>query len=160
LPAIRARRPIASSDIYDDGTAIFIAPNPARRCTAYSIAAHSLYEESHPQLQFYPEGILVMEKTQFFSRDDRSAGIRNSRFVRSSKLWPWSIKLEGSRRLGVARVSLIHIDPADLALMIRHTLDPALARCLRSWETIARRRRVRKAFVRPRRLQKRRLRHY
>jgi hypothetical protein len=103
------------AEIYDDGTAIFIAPNPTRRCTAYSIAAHSLYEESHPQLQFYPEGILVMEKTQFFSRDDRSAGIRNSRFVRSSKPWPWSIKLEGSRRLGARKVSLIYIDPADLA---------------------------------------------
>jgi hypothetical protein len=103
------------AEIYDDGTAIFTAPNPARRCTAYSIAAHSLYEESHPQLQFYPEGILALEKTQFFSRDDRSAGIRNSRFVRSSKPWPWSIKLEGSRRLGARKVSLIYIDPADLA---------------------------------------------
>ena len=102
------------AEIYDDGSAIFTAPNPARRCTAYSIAAHSLYEESHPQLQYYPEGILVMEKTQFFSRDGRSAGIRNSRFVHSAKPWPWSIKLEGSRRLGSRKVSLIHLDPADL----------------------------------------------
>ncbi len=102
------------AEVYDDGSAIFTAPNPARRCTAYSIAAHSLYEESHPQLQYYPEGILVMEKTQFFSRDGRSAGIRNSRFVRSARPWPWSIKLEGSRRLGARKVSLIHLDPADL----------------------------------------------
>lgn len=102
------------AEIYDDGTALFVAPNPARRCTAYSIAAHSLYEESHPQLQFYPEGILAMEKTEFFSRDARTAGIRNSRFIRSDKPWPWSIKLEGSRKLGQRKVSLIHIDPADL----------------------------------------------
>ncbi|MBR1267675.1 DUF4387 family protein [Bradyrhizobium sp. AUGA SZCCT0222] len=103
------------AEVYDDGSATFTAPNPARRCTAYSIAAHSLYEESHPQLQYYPEGILAMEKTQFFSRDSRSAGIRNSRFVHSSKPWPCSIKLEGSRRLGSRKVSLIHIDPADLS---------------------------------------------
>src|ERR1700722_18700217 len=103
------------AEIYDDGSAIFIPPNMTRRCTAYSIPAHALYEESHPQLQFYPEVILVMEKTQFFSRDDRAAGIRNSRFVRSSKPWPWSIKLEGSRRLGARKVSLIYIDPAELA---------------------------------------------
>jgi hypothetical protein len=102
------------AEVYDDGSAIFTAPNPARRCTAYSIAAHSLYEESHPQLQYYPEGVLVMEKTQFFSRDGRSAGIRNSRFVHSARPWPWSIKLEGSRRLGARKVSLIHLDPADL----------------------------------------------
>jgi hypothetical protein len=103
------------AEIYDDGSAVFTAPNPARRCTAYSIAAHSLYEESHPQLQYYPEGILVMEKTQFFSRDSRSAGIRGSRFVYAGKPWPWSIKLEGSRRVGARKVSLIHLDPADLA---------------------------------------------
>src|SRR5271170_314386 len=103
------------AEIYDNGSALFVAPNPTRRCTAYSIAAHSLYEESHPQLQFYPEGILAMEKTQFFSKDSRVAGIRNSRFVRAGKPWPWSIKLEGCRRLGGRKVSLIYIDPADLS---------------------------------------------
>jgi hypothetical protein len=102
------------AEIYDDGSALFVAPNPARRCTPYSIAAHSLYEESHPQLQFYPEGILAMEKTEFFAKDARTAGIRGSRFIRSSRPWPWSIKLEGSRRLGRRKVSLIYIDPADL----------------------------------------------
>src|SRR6202167_5140005 len=102
------------AEIYDDGSAIFIPPNLTRRCTAYSIAAHSLYEESHPQLQFYPEGILVMEKTQFFAVDGKTAGIRGSQFVRSSKPWPWSIKLEGSRLVGKRKVSLIYIDPADL----------------------------------------------
>ena len=40
---------------------------------------------------------------------------RNSRFVHSAKPWPWSIKLEGSRRLGFRKVSLIHLDPADLS---------------------------------------------
>ncbi|MFT3988707.1 DUF4387 family protein [Aestuariivirga sp.] len=102
------------AEIYDDGSALFVAPNPQRRCTPYSIAAHSLYEESHPQLQFYPEGILVMEKTEFFAKDSRTAGIRNSQFVRSSKPWPWSIKLEGARRLGARKVSLLRIDQADL----------------------------------------------
>lgn len=103
------------AEIYDDGTALFLAPNPDRRCTPYSIAAHSLYEESHPQLQFYPEGVLVMDKTEFFARDGRVTGIRNSQFARSSEALPLSIKLEGSRRLGARKVSLIHIDAADLA---------------------------------------------
>ncbi|WP_299134444.1 acyclic terpene utilization AtuA family protein, partial [uncultured Amaricoccus sp.] len=103
------------AEIYDDGSAVFVAPNPDRRCTPYSIAAHSLYEESHPQLQFYPEGILAMEKTEFFARDGRAAGIRGSRFVRSGKPWPWSIKLEGARRLGGRKVSLLRLDPADVA---------------------------------------------
>jgi Domain of unknown function (DUF4387)/Acyclic terpene utilisation family protein AtuA len=99
--------------IYDDGTALFTPPNPARRCTAHSIAVHSLYERSHPQLQFYPEGILVLENTRFFSSDSRTAGIRDSRLIRPGRTW--SIKLEGSRRLGACKVSLIHVDAADLA---------------------------------------------
>lgn len=102
------------AEIYDDGTALFVAPNKWRRCTPYSIAAHSLYEESHPELQFYPEGILCMEHTEFFAKDGRTAGIRNSQFVRSEKPWPWSIKLEGARLVGKRKISLLYIDPADL----------------------------------------------
>jgi hypothetical protein len=103
------------AEIYDDGTAIFTAPNAARRCTVHSLAAHSLYQQSHAQLQFYPEGVLVMERAQFFSRDGRSAGIRNSYFINAGKPWPLSIKLEGAVRLGSRKVSLIHIDPVALA---------------------------------------------
>ena len=55
-----------------------------------------------------------MEKTEFFARDGRTAGIRGSRFVRAGKPWPWSIKLEGARRLGARNVSLLYADPADL----------------------------------------------
>ncbi|BAO91419.1 DUF4387 family protein [Caballeronia cordobensis] len=102
------------AEIYDDGSAVFTAPNDSRRCTPYSIAAHSLYEESHPQLQFYPEGVLAMASTAFFAVDARSAGIRDSRFYRTGKPWPLSIKLEGSRRVGMRKVSLIHLRPGDM----------------------------------------------
>lgn len=102
------------AEIYDDNSAIFIAPNPERRCTADSIAAHSLYEESHPQLQFYPEGVLAMESTEFFTRDGFTAGIRGSQFVDAGKPWPLSIKLEGSHRVGPRKVSLLHIDQQAL----------------------------------------------
>ncbi|MGE8185815.1 DUF4387 family protein [Pseudomonas sp. NPDC086278] len=103
------------AEIYDDNSAIFIAPNQERRCTADSIAAHSLYEESHPQLQYYPEGVLAMEGTEFFTNDAFTAGIRGSQFVHAGKPWPLSIKLEGSTRVGARRVSLLHIDPAALS---------------------------------------------
>jgi hypothetical protein len=102
-------------EVYDDGSVLFVAPNPSRRCTASSIAVHALYQECHPQLQFYPEGILTMEKTKFFSRDSRSAGIRDSRLVRAGKPWPWSIKLEGARRLGPRKASLLYIGATDLS---------------------------------------------
>jgi hypothetical protein len=102
------------AEIYDDRTAVFTAPNSGRRCSAHSLAAHSLYQQSHPQLQLLPEGVLATEQTQFFSLGSRSAGIRDSRFIRAGKAKPWSLKLEGSRRLGARKVSLIYIDPADV----------------------------------------------
>src|SRR6202012_4080422 len=100
------------AEIYDDGWALFIPPNPQRRCTVHSIASHSLYEESHPQLQIYPEGVLNTESTEFYARDARVAGIRGSRLGRQRARW--SLKLEGVRRLGYRRVSLLYIDPADI----------------------------------------------
>jgi hypothetical protein len=102
------------AEIYDDGSAVFITPDESRRCTPYSIAAHSLYEEAHPQLQFYPEGVLSMAKTEFFAVDTHTAGIRKSRFYRTGKPWPLSIKLEGARCVGLRRVSLVQLDPADV----------------------------------------------
>lgn len=99
------------AEIYDDGTALFVAPNADRSCTPYSIAAHSLYEESHPELQFYPEGVLCMEHTEFFAAGPKVAGIRKSVFAHSDDL---TIKLEGARRVGRRRVSVVPFDAADL----------------------------------------------
>ena len=93
------------AEVYDDGTAHFVAPNRWRKCTPYSIAAHSLYEESHPQLQFYPEGVLTMEHTEFFAVSPAVAGIRNSVFAHSS---PMTLKLEGSRWMGRRKVSVLY----------------------------------------------------
>jgi hypothetical protein len=100
------------AEIYDDGWALFIPPNPQQRCTVHSIASHSLYEESHPQLQIYPEGVLNTEATEFYAKDARVAGIRGSRLVRGRVRW--SINLEGVRRLGHRKLSLLYIDPADI----------------------------------------------
>jgi hypothetical protein len=41
------------------------------------------------------EGVLAIVRTEFFSVDMRSAGIRKSRFYRTGKPWPLSIKLRG-----------------------------------------------------------------
>jgi hypothetical protein len=92
------------AEIYDDGSALFIAPDENRRCTPYSIAVHSLHGQAHPHLRFYPEGVLAMNRTEFFAVDTRRAGIRKSRFYRTGKPWPLSIKLEGARRVGSREV--------------------------------------------------------
>ena len=102
------------AEIYDDGTALFVAPNGDRRCTPYSIAAHSLYEESHPQLQFYPEGVLCLENTEFFAHDAAVTGIRGPVFAHTDEL---TIKLEGSRHRGGRQISLVRVDADAVATL-------------------------------------------
>jgi len=91
------------AEFRDDGSVVFIPPNLARKATPYSVAAHSLYEENHPALQSYPEGILAMGSTEYFEVPPRSAGIRNAVFVNG----PLSIKLEGSMCIGKRMVSYL-----------------------------------------------------
>ena len=93
----------------DDGSVLFIAPNPNRRTTIRSIAAHSLFEESHPLLQFYPEGVLTLLETEYFQHDAGTAGLRKSGFVHR----PLTIKLEGSERVGERVVSLLFCKNLD-----------------------------------------------
>jgi hypothetical protein len=91
------------AEFREDDSVVFTPPNPDRKATVYSIAAHALYEESHPSLQYYPEGVLVMENTEYFQDGPRSAGIRKPQFVSG----PLSVKIEGSECIGRRYVSFI-----------------------------------------------------
>jgi hypothetical protein len=100
------------AEIYDDQSAFFVPPDPQRRCTVHSLAAFAMYTEGHPQLQFYPEGVLSTVSTQYHARDPRSAGLSDSRWL--SGPTNSSIKVEGARRLGYRRISLLNVDPANV----------------------------------------------
>ncbi len=88
----------------DKKSVVFTPPNKNRRATVQSVAAHSLYEESHPSLQFYPEGALTLEHSQYFQVSPQSAGTKDSYFVNNPGL---SIKLEGSEYIGKNIISLL-----------------------------------------------------
>ncbi|MCJ7594089.1 MAG: DUF4387 family protein, partial [Desulfobacterales bacterium] len=91
------------AEFTDDDRVVFFPPNPARKATTYSIAAHSLYEEDHPSLQFYPEGVLSLGKCNYFPAGDRSAGIQGSTFFKK----PLTIKIEGSKKVGERVISVL-----------------------------------------------------
>lgn len=90
----------------EDGNATFISPATERRATIKSVAAHSLYEEDHVALQFYPEGALTLEPTIYHQRSAETAGFRGSTFVRQ----PLSLKIEGSADMGERVCSFIPCD--------------------------------------------------
>ncbi len=72
-----------------------MAPN--RRATPYSVAAHSLYEQSDPYTVQEPDGRLDLSGAQYNALDDRRTRVTGAAWHES--MAPW-VKLEGARRVG------------------------------------------------------------
>ncbi len=116
------------------------ALNPARRVSAVSAAAHSLYEQSHPYLIVEPLGTVDVGAARFRELDDGSVEISGSEFRPASK---YTVKLEGATLVGHRAVSIggvrdpIAISMIDSSLERARTMvrgafgeDPALYRLI------------------------------
>lgn len=77
--------------------------NPIRRCTTLSVAAHTLYEKTNPYILPGPGGHLDLRETKFEQVTQHIARVRGSRFIPSN---PYTVKLEGARRIGYRTVSI------------------------------------------------------
>ena len=71
-------------------TARFWAPNRKRQATALSVAAHTLYEKSHPHLFGLPGGVLSTKHAVFKQRG-RVVEVEGTKLTRV----PPAVKLEG-----------------------------------------------------------------
>jgi Acyclic terpene utilisation family protein AtuA len=80
----------------DDGFVVEPA-DPAKRCTAELVAAHTLYEKSDPYHLHLPGGMLDLTGTTFEQRDPRAVRVTGSRWVPAPR---YTIKLEGAARVG------------------------------------------------------------
>jgi len=84
--------------------------NPARACTETSVAAHTLYEKSHPYLLPGPGGTLDLSQCTFRQVDDRVVEVKGSRFQASR---PYTVKLEGAELVAYRTVLVCGVrDPA------------------------------------------------
>ncbi|MFH1602345.1 MAG: acyclic terpene utilization AtuA family protein [Pseudomonadota bacterium] len=77
--------------------------NPMRRCTPYSVAAHSLYEQPDPYEVVEPGGRLDMSQTVYQRVDDRRTRVTGSRWERNPV---YTIKIEGVEQVGYRYFSL------------------------------------------------------
>ncbi|MGG3738640.1 acyclic terpene utilization AtuA family protein [Aeribacillus pallidus] len=75
--------------------------HPSRKCTIQSVAAHTLYEKSHPYLLPGPGGILDLSQCKFSQEDEQTVRVTGSQFIPSSQ---YEIKLEGVRPSGYRTV--------------------------------------------------------
>ncbi|HEY6983368.1 acyclic terpene utilization AtuA family protein [Reyranella sp.] len=71
--------------------------NPAERCTTTSVAAHTLYEKSHPFLLAGPGGTLDLSNCRYEQVTDRRVRVSGSRFAPGTR---YTVKLEGARTAG------------------------------------------------------------
>ncbi|WP_428493120.1 acyclic terpene utilization AtuA family protein [Rhodopila sp.] len=71
--------------------------NPDERCTPASVAAHTLYEKSRPDLLAGPGGLLDLRESRYEALDSRRVRVRGSVFRPSER---YSIKLEGASVIG------------------------------------------------------------
>ena len=71
--------------------------NPARHCTPYSVAAHSLYEQPDPFEVVEPGGRLDLTTAKFERVDERKTRVSGSRWEENPT---YTIKVEGVERAG------------------------------------------------------------
>lgn len=77
-----------------------------RRFTVASVAAHTLYEKSHPYILPGPGGHLDLSRTTFREVRDGVVEVRGSRFVPAPD---YMVKLEGARRVGYRTIAICGI---------------------------------------------------
>ena len=71
--------------------------NPAERCTTSSVAAHTLYEKTHPFLLAGPGGTLDLSNCKYEQVSERRVRVSGSRFEPSRH---YTVKLEGAKTAG------------------------------------------------------------
>lgn len=71
--------------------------NPIRHATPMSVAAHSLYEQSDPNVVIEPEGAVHLDSAEYHVVDEHRVRVRGARWEQASQP---SVKLEGAARVG------------------------------------------------------------
>lgn len=92
----------AVASVYQDGTFDITPLSLEARCTPISVAAHTLYEKSRPDLLQGPGGYLDVTSAAYEQLSDgRTVRVRGSKFHSSKHDGiPYQIKLEGATTVG------------------------------------------------------------
>jgi hypothetical protein len=92
----------AMATVYQDGSFDVTPLDPDSACTTISVAAHTLYEKSRPDVLYGPGGVLNLAGMRTEALEDgRSVRVRGSvfGFWRDEGL-PYTVKLEGAEVVG------------------------------------------------------------
>lgn len=91
---------------------LFEPMSPKQICTPVSVAAHSMYEESHPHYHRIPGGVVHLADCTFTQYDARSVEVRGAWLEEV----PLKLKLEGAGFVGYRFVGIVGVrDPLTIA---------------------------------------------
>lgn len=92
----------AMATVYRNGTFDIVPLFPEARCTPTSVAAHTLYEKSRPDLLPGPGGNLDLNNSTYTQlADQRTVRVSGSRFQLSRSISePYTVKLEAAKIIG------------------------------------------------------------
>ncbi|CAJ2503502.1 Uu.00g108960.m01.CDS01 [Anthostomella pinea] len=98
----------AVASVYRNGTFDITPMDPQARCTPLSVAAHTLYEKSRPDILHGPGGYLDLNTAAYEQlQDDRTVRVRGSmfHFAQESGL-PYQVKLEAAKVIGYRTITM------------------------------------------------------
>ncbi|EXJ56920.1 hypothetical protein A1O7_07264 [Cladophialophora yegresii CBS 114405] len=122
----RPKSQAASAYLYDDNSFDIIPLDPQAACVPLSVAAHTLYEKSRPDILHGPGGYMDLTKTTYEQLvDERTIRVRGATFeAYYDQGERYTVKLEGGRLRGYRTVFMgSFIDP-----ILVGQLDKVIAR--------------------------------
>jgi hypothetical protein len=108
--------------------------SPDARCTELSVAAHTLYEKSRPDLLPGPGGTLNVSRATFTQLDDRSVRVAGSAFEAAPEM---TVKLEGARVVGHRTIFIGGVRDPILISQLDDFLDRVVERVKRGQPALA-----------------------
>jgi hypothetical protein len=95
--------------------------NPDSKCTPVSVAAHAFYERPDPTRELNPGGALDLSGAKYEPYDERTVKVSGSRWIPA----PYTIKIEGARRVGFRTISILGIRDERMISQIDWCLEQA-----------------------------------
>ena len=83
--------------------------------TPHTVSAHMLYENADPFILHEPGGYLDVSEARYTALDERMVRVEGSRWVSTT---PYTVKLEGARRVGYQTVSMVMVRDGHYRLHI------------------------------------------
>jgi hypothetical protein len=94
-------------------------PNPERRCTPEAVAAHMLYENTHPYRLAEPDGVCDLSDVMVAAVDDRTVRASGARFEPAERL---TVKVEGAAPVGFRSLVLGGMRDPRLIAEVDHVI--------------------------------------